>query len=105
MEIKYATKDSQYTMGIEVTSKVDEDITGIITELTDKGFRYEKSRIPLSFPNKDNTTTGYFYRDGSKPFGIKTVAEVVAFANDSCEILKKYDKKFKKTKLYQYKND
>jgi len=105
MKIIYGTKDSHYSMGIQVTSQVDEDITPLITELTEKGFVYEKSRIPLSFPNKANTTTLHFYRSGSRPFGLKTLDEVNAFVDDSHVILKRYDKTFKKTRLFPYDND
>jgi ribonuclease HIII len=105
MKIIYGTKDTAYTMGIQVTSKVGEDITILIAELTDKGFKYVRSPVPLSFKNKNNTTTCHFYRDGAGMFGIKTLEELLKFQNDSYPILKSYDSTFKKTKCYTYGND
>jgi hypothetical protein len=92
-------------MGIQVTSKVDEDIKPLIQELVTKGFRYERSRIPLTFPNKDNTTTCNFYRDGVDVFASKTIYEVREFINDSSPILKSYDSTFDDTKCYLYDNE
>ena len=105
MKIIYGTKGTAATMGIQVTSKVGEDITMLIAELTAKGFKYVKSPVPLSFKNKDNTTTCHFYRDGAGMFGIKTLDELLRFQNDSAPILKSYDSTFQKTKCYRYDND
>ena len=105
MKITYRTNHSIYGIGIQVVSNVDEDLTKLIGELTNIGFKYEKSRIPLSFKNKDNTTTAHFYRDGSDLFGLKTTNEVEIFVFDSKKILKKFDKTFKYRKLYYYDND
>jgi hypothetical protein len=105
MKIIYGSKSDAKGMGIQVTSKVDEDMSGLIAELTAKGFTYVKSPIPLSFKNKDNTTTSHFYRDGSQLFGLKTIDEIYSFINDSVAILTSYDGTFNATKVFPYVND
>ena len=105
MIISYRTKNTVHSMGIQVISKVDEDIKPLIDKLVKKGFRYEKSRIPLFFPNKTNTTTCNFYRDGIDVFAEKTIYEVHEFINDSAPILKSYDRTFDDTKCFLYDND
>jgi citrate lyase synthetase len=103
MEITYRTKNNPLGIGIQVDFESTENLLPLITELIELGFTYKKPNVPPEF-NKGKSTS-YFYRDGSGMFGLKTIEELQIFVDDTAPILKRYDKKFKKSKCYLYDND
>ena len=105
MKITYRAKNICATICIQVVSDINESLVDLIIDLQNKGFRYCKSPIPLSFPNKDNTTTSYFYRDGTDKFGLKELKEIDKFISDSRNIIKKYDNDFSARQIYLIDND
>jgi len=105
MEISYRSKSNEYGIGIQINYQPEEvdTLSLLINELEANNFKKRLSGIPDRVKQKSRKV--FFYRTGSRPFGIFTGDEVVFFVNESEKILKRYDKNFNLKTLLPYDND